>query len=165
MKITHKPVTRTVMDIIVAPSHVNIFIHHLKSKLIKDYPMKAKLYRGFIDDIFIWLHAENELHKFISYQNSARPTIKFTKEHSDQKVTFLDSVVHKTKGTLSVCLYTKPTNTHVYLDYQSAHPFDLKNGQILRLRRNCTDVFDYLKLEADLTRHYKINTNVIQTPY
>jgi len=55
------------------------------------------------------------------------PSIKFTYEIDDTKVTFLDVNIFKcpdfnTKGKLGIETYIKPTNPQLYLHVQSFHP-------------------------------------------
>ena len=55
-------------------------------------------------------------------------------------------------------MYNKPTDTHLYLHYTSAHPSSVMNkspyGQFLRLRRICTLDEDYQKNADKLVKYY-----------
>ncbi|CAG2212664.1 unnamed protein product [Mytilus edulis] len=108
--------------------------------------------------------------------NSQHRTIKFTAEISEEQVVFLDTIVkfRKTLGTVEVELYTKPTDTHSYLHYDSEHPIPCKKagpyGQFLRVKRNCTNDADFRKHSATLLKYYKfrgynetlLNTSLIK---
>ncbi|VDI31433.1 Hypothetical predicted protein, partial [Mytilus galloprovincialis] len=65
----------------------------------------------------------------------------------------------KTLGTVEVELYTKPTDTHSYLHYDSEHPIPCKKagpyGQFLRVKRNCTNDADFQRHSASLLKYYK----------
>jgi hypothetical protein len=55
------------------------------------------------------------------------PTIKFTYEHSDTELTFLDVTVYKgpqfnDTGLLDVKTHIKPTNKQLYIHRTSYHP-------------------------------------------
>ena len=70
-------------------------------------------------------------------------------EASEEKINFLDTTVHKSEdGTLWTDLYSKPTDSHNYLHYKSAHPSHCKKSlpysQMLRIKRICTRNDDYL---------------------
>ena len=58
---------------------------------------------------------------------------------------------------LEVSLYTKPIDTHNYLNYQSCHPQNCKNGlpygQFLRIKRNCTHHHINKEPETNLVRY------------
>ena len=122
----------------------------------------------------VWTHGEDNLNEFITYLNSIHPTIKFTHESSLTEINFLDTTVKVNHHReLYTTLYEKPTDTHLYLHYQSAHHSPCKTkgpyGQFLRLRRICTYDEDfnhnaeklmgyYLKRgypEKALRKHYK----------
>ncbi len=55
-------------------------------------------------------------------------------------------------------LYTKPTDTHDYLRYDSAHPKSTKDaipyGQFLRVRRICSKIKDFDESSAMLSAHF-----------
>ena len=114
-----------------------------------------------IDDIFvIWSHGLQELNSFLEYMNQFHNTIKFTMEYSNEQIVFLDTIVKKCKfsNKLLVELYTKPTDTHNYLHFNSFHPGHTKRGgpygQFLRVRRNCTLISDYKKHSLFLKEKY-----------
>ena len=71
------------------------------------------------------------------------PLIKFTHEISCNSVNFLDTkVIKNSMGDINTDVYQKPTDTHSYLHWTSAHPPHLKYripySQALRLRRICS---------------------------
>ena len=149
----------TAMGTKLAPSYANIFMGELETKTLESYDKKPLLWVRFIDDIFcIWTHGEQELIKFHEHLNSFHESIKYTIEHSYEKVVFLDTWVKKLKDILIVELYTKPTDTHNYLHFTSSHPKHTKRAgpysQFLRIRRNCTLQSDYIKHSLKMKRHY-----------
>ena len=155
----------TAMGTRVVPSYANLFMRKLESKLLDKSELKPTIWLRYIDDIFfIWKHGEAALHKWVKYLNSAHDTIKFTMEFSSKEINFLDTLV-KIDNThnLYTTLYTKPTDSHSYLRYNSAHPPHCKNSlpysQLLRLKRICTK-------EEDLVTHArKLNGDFIKRGY
>ena len=87
--------------------------------------------------------------KFVAHLNGCHPTIKFTAEVSNTHVDFLDMTVKFKDGRLWTDLFTKPTDSHSYLRYESCHPkhtmFSLPFSQFLRVRRICTHLEDFEK--------------------
>ena len=81
-------------------------------------------------------------------------------EYSYKEVVFLDTIVRRdpNKGNLYTSLYQKPTDTHAYLHYTSAHPQHCKSkgpyGQFLRLRRICSLNGDYFIEANKMIKHY-----------
>ena len=148
------------MGTAVAPNYANLFIDRFETNALDNWPTKPLLWLRFIDDIFlIWTHGRDELNKFIKYLNSIHPKIKFTSEISDTHVNFLDTTVKIDADRLIyTTLYEKPTDTHLYLHYESAHhsPCHEKGpyGQFLRIRRICSKNEDFIDNGIKMIEHY-----------
>ena len=108
----------------LAPTYGNLSMDKFETKALAHYPLKPLIWKRFIDDIFmVWPHGEDQLNKFDDYLNGIHNTVKFTHEASKYEVNFLDTTVRiLPNGKLYTTLYTKPTDTHQYLHYNSAHP-------------------------------------------
>ena len=133
------------MGTVAAPSYAVIYMGEFEEKYI--YPTIGKncLYYGrYIDDILlIYKGSETEFKTFAEKLNTQHPSIKFDYEISKTSISFLDTCIYIDENRqLQTTLFTKPTDTHNYLHYKSAHPRHLKNSlpysQALRLRRICT---------------------------
>ncbi len=142
----------TAMGSSVAPSYANIFMGYLEKRLLENAPHKPDVYLRFIDDIFcVFSSGMQSVDEFIEYMNSAHHSIKFTAEKSKEQMPFLDTLVKVDKQTNTIYteLYTKDTDTHNYLSFDSCHPKHCKTGgpygEFLRIRRNCTKLEDYDK--------------------
>ena len=91
----------------------------------------------------IWKGDSYSLNAFMEHLNNVVPCIKFTHEISSTSVNILDTKVMKdSNDNISTDVCQKPTETHPYLHWTSAHPPHLKHSvpytQALRLRRICT---------------------------
>ncbi len=132
------------------PTFANFFMEDWEWKWVYTYPLAPIIWRRYIDDVFmIWTHGLEELKTFIEHLNSVHPTIKFTAELSKAEINFLDTTVKVSKERkLYTTLYAKPTDTHTYLHYQSAHPIHQKKSgpysQLIRVRWICTNFDDFL---------------------
>jgi hypothetical protein len=150
----------TAMGTKVAPSFANIFMADFEDKYVYNYPTKPSLWLRYIDDIFlIWEHSNEELEAFLGHLNSCHHSIKFTSESSPSHVNFLDTTIHTSPdGTLFTDLYCKPTDSHNYLMYESAHPSHCKTSlpysQFLRIRRICSKLQDFDKNALMLSNHF-----------
>jgi hypothetical protein len=149
-------VSGTSMGTNVAPSYAILFMDKLECKALDQYHLKPIFYGRYIDDIFIcWQHGLEELTNFLNYMNSQHESIQFTLEHSPKQVNFLDTtvVIDDLHRKLYTKLYTKPTDTHSYLHWTSAHYHPCKTkgpyGQFLRIRRICHRHEDF---QAECTR-------------
>ncbi len=123
------------------------------------YPIQPFLYLRYIDDIFIiWTESEEELLKFITHLNECTSFFNFTQEYSKESVTFLDTRISLEKGHLIADLYCKPTDSHNYLYYSSAHPRPCKDSipysQFLRIRRICSNYSDFYTHCITLCTHF-----------
>ena len=104
------------------------------------YHKQPLIWLRFIDDIFlVWTHGEEALLEFVEYLNSRVESMNFTMEWSKESVNFLDTKVKREGTKLVTDLYCKPTDSHSYLQYDSAHPQRCKDSipysQFLRVRR------------------------------
>ena len=149
----------TAMGTRVAPSVANLVMYRTMKRALDKYPLKPLIWRRFIDDIFVlWTHGEEEFHKFAKYLNTVHSTIKFTHEFSFKEINFLDTTVKLVNGDIVTDLYVKPTDTHSYLSYDSAHMSHCKTmgpySQLLRIKRICTNHSDFLRHQDELVQHY-----------
>ena len=151
----------TAMGTRVAPTYSNIFMIYFENQYVYTYKNPPKYWFRFIDDIFgIFRGSEKELFEFYEYLNNIHETIKFTLSHSKKLITFLDVNVHNTANRLTTSLYSKPTDSHSYLDFGSCHPQNTKKSipysQFLRIRRNCTSWIDFVKSALQMYHHFTV---------
>lgn len=154
----------TAMGTRAAPNYANIFMGQFEHTHIlnTDWKGMLKCYCRFIDDIFlIWKNGEESLKEFLELLNNIHPTIKFTSEYSKHKINFLDVIIEKdAMGHLSTDIHKKPTDTHNYLNSNSAHPNHCINSipfsQFLRIRRI---VSDQTRLKRRLDEHIEYFVN------
>ena len=129
-----------------APNFANVYMGRFEDKFVYRTEWSHYIidWVRFIDDIFlIWKGDESSLTTFIKYLNGVVPSITFTHEISYESVNFLDTkVIKDVQGNISTDIFQKPTDTHPYLHWTSAHPPHLKQSipysQALRLRRICS---------------------------
>ena len=109
--------------------------------------LKPLLWWRYRDDIFdLWTQGLPKLLEFTDYINSLYPTIKFELVYSDSFLHVLDLTLHLKDGLIVSDIYSKPTDSHLYLPFSSSHPSHCKRaipyGVALRIKRNCsTDDF------------------------
>ena len=128
----------------MAPTYAIIFMHELETRILNSVPLRPFIWLRFIDDVFsVWCHGEKSLEEFRNLVNSYHPAIKFTETHSTVSVPFLDVMVEKGQnGEIITDLYTKPTDTHLYLVPTSCHPGSVKKSiaysQAIRILSICS---------------------------
>ena len=77
------------------------------------------------------------LTEFILHLNTVHSTLKFTSVISSSEIAFLDLTIYLTDDKLCTRLYTKNTDRHMYLNFNSEHPMkkSIPYSQFLRLKR------------------------------
>ena len=104
---------------------------------------------------------EKDLVQFTEYiyTKVLKDKIRFTLEHSDTELVFLDTKVHLKNGFLISEIYSKSTDTHEYLNPKSSHPPNVaKNipySVALRVRRNCSGRIEGHTLFKKIMINYK----------
>ena len=128
----------------MAPCYANIFISELEENFLSGYPYKPLAYYRYIEDIFIiWSHSLDLLHDFINSINNQHSNIIFISNISTTSVNFLHVTIDLHGGNISTKAYTKSTDTHAFLSYNSFHPRHIKQSiiysQLLRYKRICSN--------------------------
>ena len=91
--------------------------------------LKPLLWWRYRDDIFdLWTQGLPKLLEFTDYINSLYPTIKFELVYSDSFLHVLDVTLHLKDGLIVTDIYSKPTDSHLYLPYSSSHPSHCKRA-------------------------------------
>ena len=157
----------TAMGTKMVVSFANIFMAEMETRIIQQSNTKPRVWKRYIDDIFSLRDSNiiQEVNHFIDQGNRLHPTIKFTAEVSENKITFLDTVVFKgerfkSESILDIKTHYQPTKTFQYTYFTSCHPPGVKRGfikgeAIRQLKRNsskttyeeCLSIFK-LRLKA-----------------
>ena len=111
----------------------------------KSGEIKPKLWWRYRDDIFdLWTQGTTKLKEFTEFINSLYPTIKFTMVSSEISLNVLDLTLLLVDGFIQTDIYSKPTDHHIYLLRNSAHPSHCTRaipfGVATRVRRNCSTI-------------------------
>ena len=78
-------------------------------------------------NLFIWTKSENKLERPWQRLNTFHPNLKFTCKKSKTSVIFSDIFVRINVGKFKTDIYSKPTDFHQFLVFDSVHPIHLKN--------------------------------------
>ena len=103
------------------------------------------LWKRFIDDVLgLFKGSQNQFEEYVEWLNSImRGVVKFKANFSISHVEFLDLVISIKDGKLKTNLFVKPSNSQLYLDYNSNHPKHCKTGiiygQALRIVERCSE--------------------------
>ena len=131
----------TAMGPKIACSYADLAMGIIDEKA-KSGETKPKLWWRYRDDIFdLWTQGTTKLNEFTEFINSLYPTIKFTIVSSEISLNVLDLTLFLVDGFIQTDIYSKPTDQHIYLLHNSAHPSHNKAipfGVATRVRRNCS---------------------------
>lgn len=130
-KIFYNQIRGTAMGTKVAPTYATLVLGYLEETLYSK--MKDKYgssfsefikenFKRFLDDCFIIWNKNTSLAEFHDELNSLHSSITFTFESSDEELPFLDVLVKLDNGRISTDIYSKPTDTKSYLEFNSCHP-------------------------------------------
>ena len=115
---------------------------------------KPKLWWRYRDDIFdLWTQETTKLNEFADFIYSLYPTIKFTMVSSEISLNVLDLTLLLVDGFIQTDIYSKPTDHHIYLLHNSAHPSHCTKaipfGVATRVRRNCSTIEKFEELSKE----------------
>jgi hypothetical protein len=128
--------TGTSMGTRMAPPYANLFMGTLDTAIIRQFPNTISFYKRFIDDIFfIFTGPIDIFYRYLdivkTFMNNIHPTIKFTFNHSDTSIDFMDLTLYKDhRGRINSTLHRKPTDTMSLLHFKSYHPHHIASGLI-----------------------------------
>ena len=87
-----------------------------------------KVWERFVDDVYSILKRKH-LKNFFYHINNLHQNDKFTmEEESNGELAFLDTLLKRNNGEISVLVYRKPTHTDQYLHYSSHHQASRKES-------------------------------------
>ena len=105
----------------VSPVVANLCMEEIEESAINSSSVPPKIWKRYVDDNFCIIKKDN-VPAFHDTLNSIDANISFTIEiQSDNKISFLDTLVTRRNGAIVVDVYRKPTHTDRYLDYNSHH--------------------------------------------
>ena len=93
--------------------------------------IKPWVWLRYIDDIFfIWTKSENKLESFLQRLTTFHPNLKIAHEKSKTSVHFLDVVARINGNKFETNLYSKLSDYHQFLEFNSAHPIQIKKSRV-----------------------------------
>lgn len=149
-----KQIIGTAMGAAFSPTIANIFMSVLFKNLLSSITEKPILIKRYIDDVFLLWPNNQNLQKFFQSLNSFHPSIKFTTNHNNQSIDFLDISIYKgslfeSTSKLDIKTFQKTNNQYQYLHFTSNHPKTIHRGLIIgeciRYIRTNTSEHNYKK--------------------
>jgi len=138
-----------------ACSYADIAMGEIDHKAKHCGPIKPSQWWRYRYDIFdLWQQGLAALNSFTEYINSLYPTINLNWSFPK------DVSLHLVDGVIQTDVYSKPTDSHLYLTPSSAHPKHVLKaipfGVASRLCRNCSED-NFLKSRLEEYKSYLID--------
>lgn len=133
-----------------APSMAGLFMAQWEEEnVFKNTPGELAIYKRYIDDIFIlWKGDRNQLVPFLENLNKNDRNTKLSWDISEKNILFLDLQIIQEEHKLMSKTHFKNVDRNSYLPLESCHHrnclYNIPKGQLMRLRRNCTNKSDFL---------------------
>ena len=110
-----------------------IYMQAHESTAISTALHPPKVWEQFVDDVYS-IVKRTHLENFFHHINNLHQNIKFTmEEESNGELAFLDTLLKRNNGEISVLVYRKPTHTDQYLQYSSHHQTSCKGSVVSSL--------------------------------
>ena len=130
----------------LSPVLACLFMESFEKSRIKPIIGAHTRYFRYVDDCLVLLPRREKTSTTLDAINGLHPNIKFTmEEECDERLPFLDMMLHRDGNDLKFSVYRKPTNRDDFIHYFSAHDARTKSGTVigfyLRALRICDAEF------------------------
>ena len=100
----------------VSPAVANLCMEVIEESAIAASTTPPKIWKRYVDDSFVIIK-EHSVSNFHDTLNAVDPKISFTIETEDNgQIFFLDTLITRKNGAVTIAVYRKPTHTDKYLD-------------------------------------------------
>ena len=155
----YKQINGTMMGTPFSVEYSCLFMVFQEIQIFEEYSdEKPSMFVRYIDDIFGVSELPLEkLDNFISFFRHHHEALDYTVDISTE-VSMLDTMIKVEGNRLVTSLYTKPTDSHSYLLYNSSHPKVCKDSlpysQFMRIRRICSSEDDFEKKSKEMAKFF-----------
>ena len=118
---------------LLLPVLVNIYMEYFEEMALASTSLKPSMWLRYIDDTFILRPHQEDVQILQDPVNSIWPSVLFTMEKEQDKLSFLDVLITCTEQRFRSSIYRKPFFTGQYLNFNSHHLYNLKKGIVLCL--------------------------------
>ena len=152
---TGAPNSCSYADIAVSPIDEAVFM-----QMNTNYK-ELKYFGRYRDDCFaLWIGTVEKLYMFFEFMNSLNNDLKFTMEIGGKEICFLDVKITIVENKLQTTVYSKPTDSHLYLHATSCHNRasinGISKGVALHLRRLCSSDEEFDRQAAEYMKYLKL---------
>ncbi len=126
----------------LAPPLAHYFMAMIEEKALNQGLLRPLMWLRYVDDVYVRLSKRDfdQIEDIRKRLNSVHPAIQFTSEiEKGGSLNFLDvkcGITMRKNGKYTTSVYKKPTNTNLYIRWDSAHPESQKLGTFYCLLNN-----------------------------
>ena len=124
-QITYKQIDGVTWGSCLGPTLANFFLGYLEEKLFANTNnLSPNLYLRYINDIYVVFDSDSACTQFLDILNSQQKDIKFTLEKNTncENLSFLDVQIKLNDDGYDICVWRKPTNTGLLLNFNALCP-------------------------------------------
>ena len=141
----YRQIDRVAMESPLGLTLSNAFLCHYEKEWLDSCPIefKPKLYKKYVDNIFVMFRSMDHVKKFVDYMNTKHPNIRFTFEIEDQNsFSFLDiKIIRNTeKKAFETSVYIKSTFSGAFINFNSSIPMTYKTGLLETMLFRCFSI-------------------------
>ena len=139
----------------MSPGLANLYMEAFEDRALSTAVNPPRWWKRFVDDTFVILKKDHK-EEFLQHINSVDPSIQFTTEEQkeDGSIPFLYILVTPQEdGTLTSKVYSKPTHTDQYLQWDSHHNLACKYSVINTLTHRAKAVCSNSQLLKEELHH------------
>jgi hypothetical protein len=136
----------------LGPLLADLFMSNLELKLNRFSTNKPQIWIRYVDDIFCIFNKQQNIKDFLIRINKWHRNIKFTSEPEDnERLAFLDVLIIRNNidNKYNTTIYRKPTNTDLYLLYESNQCREYKLSLIRTLVIRILAICSTIELKKD----------------
>ena len=109
----------------------NAFLCHSEKQQLSEYApvILPKVYKKYVDDIFVMFLCQSQLKDFLNYMNNTHPNIKFTfvgltEFEKNNSFSFFDVKNTRSNSKLVTSVFCNATFSNVYINQGSTYLFE-----------------------------------------
>ena len=138
----------------LGPIVLNAFLCHFEKKALSECPpdILTKVFKRYVDEIFVKFLFQSHLKDFVNYMNSKHPNIKLTLEFEENdSFCFLNVKITRRNNQLVTSVFPKATFSGIFTNFKSFMPVGHKFGLVyILLHRSFSICSSYEKFYEEI---------------
>ena len=139
------------MDSPLRVTFANFYMTNIENFVFENYPsLKPTIYCRFVDEFFLLINPEDQLLLLVETFKETSVLNFISEIEQNRQLNFLDVSINNQKPSLSTYVFTKPTNSGIYLDSKSERPERCKVSTVKALIHRTNKICTLENLERSI---------------